>query len=77
MPTFIKIEFSISDYKLLKNMALRDPGMREFTRLTATEEIAIEFAREHGLLLTNQQIQAGGMIITSFLFELIYNGVKF
>ena len=50
-------------------MALRDPGMREFTWTW----IFIDF----GLLLTNQQIQAGGMIITSFLSELIYNGVKF
>ena len=42
-------------------MALRDPGMREFTRLTQTEEVAIEFAREHGLLLANQQVQAIGI----------------
>ena len=33
MPTFINIGFCTSDYKLLKNMALRDPGIREFTSL--------------------------------------------
>ena len=33
MQNFINIEFCISDYKLLKNMALGDPRIREFTSL--------------------------------------------
>ena len=38
-------------------MALRDPGMLEFSRLVDTEElIATAFARENGLLLSDQQI---------------------
>ena len=38
-------------------MALRDPGMLEFARLVDTEELATAFARENGLLLSEQQIQ--------------------
>ena len=37
-------------------MALRDPGMLEFARLVDTEELAADFARENGLLLSDQQI---------------------
>ena len=37
-------------------MALRDPGMLEFSRLVDTEELATEFAREHGLLLSAQAL---------------------
>ena len=44
-------------------MALRDPGTREFVSLTLTEDFAIAFAREHGLLLTDQQLQADGIQI--------------
>ena len=35
-------------------MALQDPGIIEFARLVDTEESAAEFAREHGLLLSDQ-----------------------
>ena len=38
-------------------MALRDPGMLEFARLVDTEELATAFARENGLLLSDQLIQ--------------------
>ena len=37
-------------------MALRDPGMLQFARLVDTEESAAEFAREHGLLLSEQAL---------------------
>lgn len=37
-------------------MALRDPGMIEFARVVDTEELATEFAREHGLQLSNQAL---------------------
>ena len=37
-------------------MALRDPGMLEFARLVGTEELAMAFARENGLLFSDQQI---------------------
>ena len=37
-------------------MALRDPGMIEFSKLIETEKLATEFAREHGLLLSAQQL---------------------
>ena len=39
-------------------MALRDPGMLEFARLINTEELATDFARDHGLLLFNQQLMS-------------------
>ena len=37
-------------------MALRDPGMLEFAEFVRTEELATDFAREHGLLLSGQQL---------------------
>ena len=37
-------------------MALRDPGMIEFSLMISTEELATAFAREHGLLLSNNQL---------------------
>ena len=37
-------------------MALREPGMLEFARLLDTEELATNFARELGLLISDQQI---------------------
>lgn len=42
-------------------MALTDPGMPEFVNLTQTE-LATPFAREHGLLLTDQQLQGRGKL---------------
>lgn len=42
-------------------MALRDPGLLEFVQFVATEEVATDFAREHGLLLTGQQVIGGGV----------------
>ena len=37
-------------------MALRDPGMIEFSLMISTEELATAFARENGLLLSNDQL---------------------
>ena len=37
-------------------MALCDPGLLEFARLVNTEESATEFARELGLLLSDQAL---------------------
>ena len=37
-------------------MALRDPGLIEFARLIDTETLATAFAREHRLLLSDQQL---------------------
>ena len=37
-------------------MALRDPGMLEFARIIDTEELATTFAREHGLLLSDRNL---------------------
>ena len=37
-------------------MTLRDPGILQFTRLVNTEKLATEFAREHGLLLSDQML---------------------
>jgi hypothetical protein len=38
-------------------MALRDPGMKEFIHMVDTEELATAFAREHGLLVSNEQLE--------------------
>jgi len=54
-------------------MALRDPGMLEFARLVDTEELATAFARENGLLLSDQQIR----IYVFFVHPLLLIYLKF
>ena len=44
-------------------MALRDPGILEFARMIDTEELATEFARENGLLLSNRELNDNGQRI--------------
>ena len=48
-------------------MIIRDPGMREFVNLTQTCELAIAFARAHGLILTDLQLQTRGKLNFSLI----------
>jgi len=52
-------------------MALRDPGMIEFSLMISTEELATTFAREHGLLLSNNQLN--GIIINNFFINYYFS----
>ena len=55
-------------------MALRDPGMIEFSLLIKTEEMATEFARQHGLLLSEANINRRNYLF--FIFSKFLNPKK-
>ena len=58
MPTFINIGFCTSDYKLLKNMALGDPRIREFTSLVEWNIISCKGLRPLFMLMLYVHIQS-------------------